>query len=602
MPGFVRTKKDEALWQKAKQAAARSKNKSQEAFSDKDWALVNHIYHQMKKDEAFSKSIDNLKSLEEIIDALKKARRRFSDEVLDPLEADDYDESEELGEGFREFDPDEEASAADDWLRENDPQYGKGAEYDEYGDDEDEDAHIQSISEDLGDLDEGQVASGAEDPVPAATKRPARAASSEAAPQASIKPEDAPQEVAGKRGRFRQPTREELIALRSYTRPWEQRARETIRLQADPTKNPVLAHQGSIIEARNLAHADKRAAYQKMISSDEYKNADPITQMEMDDRFEAEWHAKNPKHLLSAMLQHHEAHEKGKRAHDVFAHAKDTRIRDIIGAGIHSPEAFSTEEGLQHVGGVKGDDGTEGTIKLDPISSFVAANQDFIKEYAKNYHSKSKKPTNINEMMDYNEGSQRDIARILGPAPASDRKFEEFFSHYYPLIGISAHKTLKKLGLDPKNPDVDMSLLHEAGMHGLIQAINDYDHNNPSKASFATHAANKIRGLQMTAMRNIDAIPKEIRQAQKKFVVQSRMNKLLSDKRHPDIHNISDRFRRVSSHMKRVDAPASPQQSMQTTTTTTTPPKQSAQSTPTMPTAPVKQIKIPSGGTDDANQ
>ena len=82
---------------------------------------------------------------------------------------------------------------------------------------------------------------------------------------------------------------------------------------------------------------------------------------------------------------------------------------------------------------------------------------------------------------------------------------------------MSASKALKQLNLDPKHPDVDMSMLHEAGMHGLMQAINDYEHNHYSGASFATHAGNKMRGLMQTALRQQDKIPAEVRTAQKKY-------------------------------------------------------------------------------------
>jgi DNA-directed RNA polymerase specialized sigma subunit len=612
MPGFVKDKKDEAIWQKAKKAASKSKNKSEDSFSDQDWALVNHIYHKMKKSVESAKELDDPKFLEDAINVLEKARRRLSDEVVDPLEADD-DESE-FSEGFREFDPyEEEESAGEDWLRENDPDYRKGDDYEEYGDDEDEDLHQRSIAEDIGSMDQNEDWDIPQTTItPTSSRRESGEGSDvKQAPQAKITPEDSPQEVSGKRGRFRQPTREELIALRSYTRPWEQRAREAARLQADPSKNPVLAHQGNIIEARNKAYADRRAAYQKLISSDEYRNADPITQMEMDEKFEADWRAKNPDYLINAMQSHHAAHEKGKSAKDLHAAAKDAKIKSIISGGTHDPDAFSLEEGLQHVGGVKGEDGTEGFIQHDPASSFAMGNQDFIKQYAKEYNSKAKKPLDINEMMDYNEGSKRDISRILGPAPAKDQKFEEFFSHYYPLIGMSAHRVLKKLGLDHKHPDVDMSMLHEAGMHGLIQAINDYDHDNPSKASFATHAANKIRGLQLTAMRNQDAIPAEIRQAQKKFVSQNRVKKLLSESRHPDIQNINDRI-------KRIDAQKSPTTtSTSTTKTIIRRPAATASVAPTastahspappspqqqsMPATTPPKIKIPTGGNQNGN-
>jgi hypothetical protein len=49
MPGFVRTKADEAKWSKAKSAVSKQRGKSQESFTDRDWALTNHIFHEMKK-------------------------------------------------------------------------------------------------------------------------------------------------------------------------------------------------------------------------------------------------------------------------------------------------------------------------------------------------------------------------------------------------------------------------------------------------------------------------------------------------------------------------------------------------------------------------
>jgi hypothetical protein len=463
---------------------------------------------------------------------LEKARKKMSDEY-DPNDPGE-DEDNDLGEGFREFDPDEEASAGEDWLKENDPEYVQGGKYDEYDEDEDEEAHQRDIEEDLGD----EKVAAQEVPVPAASTK-----------------EDSQEEVAGKRGRFNQPTREDIMALRAYTRPWEQRAREAAALKADPTKNPELARHGNIIEARNKYHADRNAAYRSLTSSDAYKNADPIAQMEMDDNFEKEWHRKNPDHLKTALTAHHEAHQKGKGAKDLHAAAKDAQIRNIISGGGHGSEGYSLEEGMQHAGGTRGEEGTQATVKQDPASSFAMGNQDFIRQYAQDYEKKAKKVGNIDEMHDYDEGSKRDIARILGEGPQKDPRFESFFAHYHPLIGMNAHKTLARLGIDPRHPDVDMSMLHEAGMHGLIQAINDYDHDNPGKASFATHAANKIRGLQMTAMKNQDAIPTEIRQAQKKFSSQGAapaapkvdLHQVIGQTQHPKAPDMQDRLKRVGA-------------------------------------------------------
>lgn len=485
-----------------------------------------------------------IKKLQAAKEELEKARQKMSDEY-DPNEAPYEDQDDDLGEGFREFDPDEEESAGADWLKENDPelQAQGGDDYEEYGDDEDQDAHQKGIEEDLGDdeASEGMVA-------PAAAQERSQGAPASQEAQAQV-----PQEVSGKKSRFMQPSREDLIAMRQYTRPWEQRAREANALKADPSKNPELARHGNIIEARNQAHGDRNAAYRQLTSSNEYKAADPIQQMEMDDQFEKDWQSKNPEHLKTALTAHHEAHEKGKSAKDIHAAAKDAQIKNILSGGGHGGEGYSLEEGMQHVGGTKGEEGTQATVKQDPASSFAMGNQDFIRQYAKDYANKGKKVGNIDDMMHHDEGSKRDIARILGDAPTKDPKFEKFFSHYHPLIGMNAHKTLARLGIDPKHPDVDMSMLHEAGMHGLIQAMNDYDHDNPSKASFATHAANKIRGLQMTAMKNQDAIPTEVRQAQKKFagaggqpaVPKVDLHGVIAP--HPKAPEIKDRLARVGA-------------------------------------------------------
>lgn len=471
------------------------------------------------------------KKLLQIKENLEKARQKLSDEY-DP-NADPYENEEDPTGTDREFDPDEEQDDADKWLSENDPEAAPAAqdEYSEYEPDEDEEGHRAAINEDLDD----------EVPV-AAQAQPSEAVSKE--PQ--------------KRSRFEQPSREDLMAMRNYTRPWEQRARETQALKADPSKNPQLARHGNIVEARNASGRDRTAAYRDFTNSADYKNADPIQQMEMDDQFENQWKQQNPEHLKNALTAHKEAQEKGKGAKDLHAAAKDAQIRNIIAGGGHGGEGYSAEEGMQHAGGAKGEEGgTQATVKQDPAQSFAMGNQDFLRQYGKDYADKGKKVGNIDEMGNYDEGSKRDIKRILGDAPGKDPKFEKFFEHYHPLIGMSAHKTLNRLGLDPKHPDIDMSMLHEAGMHGLIQAMNDYDHDNAGKASFATHAGNKIRGLQMTAMKNQDAIPTEVRQAQKKFAAQGGqptpakpkvdLHQMIGSSGHPKAPDMTDRLARVGS-------------------------------------------------------
>jgi len=468
---------------------------------------------------------------------LEKARQKMADEY-DPNE-DPYEGETEYDGTDRDFDPDEESDDADKWLAENDPAAAKPAdEYSEYEPDEDDEAHRAAIDEDMGSEDSQ---SPMESP----------AAQQQAAPAAR----EAVAQGEGKKSRWQQPSREDLMSMRQYTRPWEQRAREAQQLKADPSKNPQLARQGNIVEARNASHGDRNAAYREYTNSPDYKNADPIQQMEMDDQFENNWKQQNPEHLKNALNAHHEAHEKGKGAKDIHAAAKDAQIRNIISGGGHGGEGYSLEEGMQHAGGTKGEEGTQATVKQDPATSFAMGNQDFLRQYGEDYKNKGKKVGNIDEMSNYDEGAKRDVKRILGEGPSKNPQFEKFFEHYHPMIGMSAKKALNTLGLDANHPDIDHSMLHEAGMHGLIQAMNDYDHDNPSKASFATHAGNKIRGLQMTALKNQDAVPTEVRAAQKKFASGKAspqapkvdLKSVIQSSGHPKAPDMADRLQRVGS-------------------------------------------------------
>jgi hypothetical protein len=504
---------------------------------------------------------DDLELLEAV---LLKARRRLSDEAEDP---DDQEESLD-DQGYREFDPDE-GDDADKWLEENDPKKEVGEnedEYNEYGDGEDEESHQRGAGMDEGETPTQDV--GDESPAEVEAPREEGGASDQeqggpAQVQGAQEAKPA-QEVKGE-GRFPQPTREEIAEMRQYTRPWEQRARDKTRLEAEPAKNPVLHHEGKMVEARNTAHKNYQDSYKKMQDSPEYQNADPISQMEMDNKFESDFHKQNPDYLANAAKLHSEAHKQGLGAKDVHAAAKDEAIRHVLTGGAQADTGMSTEEAMQHAGGTKGEEGTSGSMTQDPSSSFAHGNKAFIDQYAKDYANKVKKPKNVDEMMNYDEGSKKDVQRILGehPAlkdPAKKAKIDAFFQKYHPLIGMNAQKVLNKLGLDQKRGDIDLGMLHEAGMHGLMQSINDYDHDHPSKASFSTHASNKIRGLQQTAMRSQDQIPQELRSGAKKFqqsqaapVAKPDIKSLVS--KHPP--EVADRLKRIDT-FKAIKTPKAP--------------------------------------------
>jgi hypothetical protein len=510
--GVVKSPRDEKRWNDAKSAANKTLSESD---GDKYWALVMSIFKKMTKS-------DDLEKLESI---LLKVRRRLSDE---PSEDDEEVAPEEAG--MREFDPDEEGDDADKWLKENEPNKeteDEPKEHDEYDADEGEEPSQEDKT--LG-AKRGEIEGGTGD--------------SEEATRATISPDQAatPQEETQEvKGRFPQPSKEEIAEMRGYTRPWEQNAREKARLEAEAHKNPVLHHQGRMIEARNAAHKTHQDAYAEFQASPEYQKADPITQMEMDSKFESDFHKQNPEYLANAAKLHGQAHVAGLHGMgEGFGHKKEN-IQHIRSGGAMPETPMSVEEGMQHVGGVKGEEGTVGSMVQDPASSFAAHHKKFLDEMGAKHEEKAggRQDFYQKRAAGYAQKLGSDLDSIVGKhgADVADRfkrinsfksiagakqskpeaksKVDQFFEKYHPLIGMHAHKVLNKLGLDKKN--VDLGVLHEAGMHGLFQAINDYDHENPSKASFATHAGNKIGGLMHTAMRNQMQTPQQLTSEAKKF-------------------------------------------------------------------------------------
>jgi hypothetical protein len=517
MPGFVRTQKDEARWSKAKSHVSSSKQKGEEDFSDQDWALVNHIYRSMKKSalaliagELIKKCRDaqSRQEFDSYMQELVKVRGRFNNNNDDEDEPASYEEMspEELeSAGFSQFDPSEEDDEAAKWLKE---QEGRGVTYDEDGE--------KDLEQDEPTMDEDEV-----DPYGSSkTVSAPKTRGQESDIDQGSEEKGAEEKVTS--SKFPQPSREELNEMREHTQPWERYQREKSKLEADPIKNPVLHHNGRLIEARNEAHKGFQDAYNEFVNSGDYQNADPISQMEMDDNFKKDWHTKNPEHHQKAMQLHAEAHGKGEEGRRAFEAEKEAKIDDILrgGATAYDPE-MTEEAALQHAGGTKSEEGTMIGVEKRPAASFASGNREFLTQFAQERAKRAKKPQSSEEMMDYDQGARKDAGDVLGNPPSlkdpqKKAKFDKFFSTYYPLIAINSHKVVSKLGLDKAK--VDHGLLHEAGMYGLFQAMNDYDHDHPSKASFSTHASRKINGLMMTALRSQQTdVPEDLRRKQKVF-------------------------------------------------------------------------------------
>jgi hypothetical protein len=459
--------------------------------------IESFIYQKMVKSIIDAEQTLDPTYIDAMVDVLSKARQKLSDEQ------DDEDEDIEPSNTDYEFDPEEQdQDEAENYLKENDPDY-----------DEDASQVAESTSE--------------EQPI--------------------------------KASRFRQPSKEELLEMRKYTRPLEQRGKDMQRLEADPSKNPVLSHQGHLVEARSASHGDYKKSYQELTGSPEYQKADRKTKMKMDLQFKKNWKEQNPEHTTQAIKGHDEAHKKGLEGHGKFETANQSRIEDITSGGAQSPDAHSTEAGLQHAGGAKGEEGTEGTIVHSPSAAFARSNPELVRQLKAKRDQEGKSGSTVDEH-EYDAKPERNIQDILGPAAKNDPKFQKFFEHYHPLVDMNKKKAIATLGLDPQSPDIDHGLLREAGMHGLFQAMNDYDHDHPSKASFATHASNKIRGLQMSAMKSQDVIPSEVRQAQKQHEAKAsapkvepiaaqmtQQSKVVPHSSHPQAADIADKLKRVDS-------------------------------------------------------
>lgn len=417
-------------------------------------------------------------TLETIKDFLEKARRRLSDENPDYADMDDEQDPDGLDSELSEDEDDEAAK----WLKENDR--GQSAEEPEQED------------------------------VPASeVQKPIVKPQSKVAEAATLASDD-----------DFQPSREELSAMREYTRPWEHNARDRAKLEAEAHVNPIKHHQGRLVEARNTSHVDRQKAYDAFAQSPEYQNADPITQMEMESKFHDDWHKQNPEHLMNALNAHHEAHKKGGQAMQAYNQAKDDKIRHIAGGGAN-PEAMSVEEGMQHVGGSRDDeDSAPSGIQQDKGAAFASGNQEFLQQYMQNYDKKAKKFSNVADMDTLDPETRADVSTVLGdhPAlkdPAKKRQVDRFVEKYHPLIGKAARNVLSKLGLTEKanRGEIDPGLMHEAGVHALFQAVNDYDHDHPSKAKFTTHLNRKMHGLMQSALKAQDEIPGALRAGAKKF-------------------------------------------------------------------------------------
>lgn len=94
------------------------------------------------------------------------------------------------------------------------------------------------------------------------------------------------------------------------------------------------------------------------------------------------------------------------------------------------------------------------------------------------------------------------------PSGKSDKN--HLLEEHAPLVKKLAHQMKAKLP-----PSVEVDDLIQAGMIGLLDAVNRYEENHG--AQFETYAVQRIRGAMLDELRNSDWLPRSIRQNMRKI-------------------------------------------------------------------------------------
>lgn len=393
MPTFIRTKKQEELWNKAKEAANMSHSENE---GDTYWGLVNHIYQRMNKVEV----------MKGVFEKLNKQGGGDDEEN----EIQDYGNVEEDPEdlqaaGMHEFDPYEENSDdADAWLRENDPE-AKGSEVSEESEPETEVENVEEspkkkeeevkpkskskyaewaprtdYSDDennaiKGFMDQGYSHREAER-MANAYKGPTNFQDALSHP---VKPSQMSEKMVGE--------------LKEIAKHWLDRADRQSKMTADPEKNPVKFASGKLMQAHEDATKDYSKAYNDFLGSDELKNKRGLDRHKAIQAWKQQWKESNPDYQKN-LSNVSGAQKHFKEAKDAYGKNIHDKLMHIItgGMGEDPSSRMSAEEAAQHVGGAKAEEGGhQASIVKDPSATFAAANQQFI-EHAKGQSTYTRGP------------------------------------------------------------------------------------------------------------------------------------------------------------------------------------------------------------------
>lgn len=469
-------------------------------------------------------------STKDKLDALKailaKAKNRIRDEY-DP----DEDEGDNELEGLSEINPDEDqGDEADQWLKEQESKKGKQNE---------------EVSE-PGESDVGQSVDSDGSEESAGEKAPRQ--KSDKAPSSE---------------KIRDLDPERMQQLKQVAPHWLSHMDQVKKQTADARTNPHLFAEGHRQAAHNAAHEDFNSAHEKFLNSPDYKSLSPAKQMKAEVAFKKEFQNKNADYLKNAVHAVGDAHQMHGKAKDLHSKEMDARKAHILSGGNSGAgETFSDQEAAQHVGAGKNDEGgySTSTIK-DPAASFAAKHADQV--------AAAQKPK-INEADEYETLSNPEKNIHIHPSLKDENNkklIADFFKEYHPTITKAAHRARGHAIANGVPEDkIDMGDLHEAGMHGLMQAVHDY--SPEAGSSFKAHAHGKMQGLMQSKLASQDYIPRNMRsefQAKAKGIIPTvsqpaveavstpaapkvSAHELISGSGHPQAADMADRLKRADAH------------------------------------------------------
>lgn len=175
------------------------------------------------------------------------------------------------------------------------------------------------------------------------------------------------------------PSEKMLSQMKELAGHWLENADKSDKKNADIYKNPMKHAAGKMDEAHENATADFSAAYHDFISK-------PVTDSDGNElkgrarhkaikEWKDNWKKDNPDHEESVKGLSDAAGVYGK-AHEVAEQTLQEKL-DHIASGAHQAESFSTQEGVQHAGGVSGGEDagmSQANISKDPSAAFAASN------------------------------------------------------------------------------------------------------------------------------------------------------------------------------------------------------------------------------------